>query len=125
MPTVLLLDSDEVARQTLAYILAPRFRTIDAATIEKAIQQIIIHRPQIIVLECNLPDGDAFTFVRQLRSDAFMRQAIIVFVTSCSTIKDKVAGFQAGADDYVVKPVNTETFVYRLLLLQRLPRSVA
>jgi DNA-binding response OmpR family regulator len=45
---------------------------------------------------------------------------IIACVTHRSSIRDKVAGFHAGADDYVVKPVNVETFMWRVVLLTKM-----
>jgi DNA-binding response OmpR family regulator len=47
---------------------------------------------------------------------------IIICVTTRRAVQDKVRGFQAGADDYIIKPINPESFPLRLALLERLRR---
>jgi DNA-binding response OmpR family regulator len=78
------------------------------------------YRPAILLLEVDMPDGDGKMLIKQLRESPTLRNMIVCCVTRRSGIKDKVAGFQAGADDYVVKPVNLQTFMWRVVLLSRI-----
>jgi len=118
--TVLVADPDIKHQQLIAECLRPRYRTVGARNLAEAVQMLVVHRPRIILLEINQPDGDSIELIRQIRQDPGTRATIIACVTTRSSIRDKVAGFQAGADDYIVKPVNPETFMWRLVLLTRL-----
>ncbi len=118
--TVLVVDPDIAQQQFLARILAPRFRVITAGSIAEATQKIMAQRPQILLTEIDLPDGDGKAFIRQIRENPVLRAMIIGCITQRAAIRDKVDGFHAGADDYVVKPVNPETFMWRVILLTRM-----
>jgi len=116
--TVLIIDPDATARTHLASLLTNRFRVIEAATLDEAAQQIVLHHPRIILIEVDLP-GDALTFIRQVRQEPTTQDTCIACVTRRAEVQDKVAGFQAGADDYLVKPYNAATFLARITLLVR------
>jgi DNA-binding response OmpR family regulator len=119
--TIILVAEPDVAQQrVLTEALRSRYKVICATSIADAAQKIVNHRPVVLLLEVNQPDGDGVQFVRQLRLDPRTKDMVVACVTSRSSVRDKVAGFQAGADDYIIKPVNSETFAYRLLLLLRL-----
>lgn len=119
-PIVLIVDPDITQQQMLARILAPRFRVLGASTLAEAIQQIQNYRPNIMLIEVDLADGDGKTLIRQIRDNPRTQGMIIACVTHKSAIRDKVAGFHAGADDYVIKPVNADTFMWRVVLLTRM-----
>lgn len=118
--TVLVADPDLQQQQFIAEILRSRYRVIAARTIADTIQMLVTYRPTILLLEVNQPDGDGVELIRRLRQDNAMKSMVIACVTNRSTVKDKVVGFQAGADDYIIKPVNRDTFMWRLVLLMRL-----
>jgi DNA-binding response OmpR family regulator len=92
------------------------------AGLKEAKAQMAQQRPDILLLEPDLSGGDGLEWVRQLRDDPATRSMVIVCITHRSTVRDKVAGFRAGVDDYIVQPVDLETFPYRLILLIRIAR---
>jgi DNA-binding response OmpR family regulator len=118
--TVLIADPDPAQQQVIADALRPRYRVITARSLSETVAQINQFRPAILLLEVDMPDGDGKTLIKQIRESPALRGMIICCVTRRSGIKDKVAGFQAGADDYVVKPINQQTFVWRVVLLSRI-----
>lgn len=118
--TVLVADPDVSQQQQIAECLRPRYRVITAGSLAETVEMIVMHRPGVLLLELDMPDGDGKTLIQQIRGNINTRQMIICCVTHRSMIRDKVAGFQAGADDYVVKPINQKTFMYRVVLLSRL-----
>ncbi len=117
--TVLVVDPDPRVREQIALCLAPRFRVVSAASGGEAMSQIAAHSPAIILIELDQPDGDGLHLIQAIRGLPFGKRAVIACLTNRSGVRDKVAGFQAGADDYVVKPVNQTTFLYRVVLLAR------
>lgn len=118
--TVLVADPDRAQQQLLAECLRPRYQIALARSIAETVDHIARSRPQLLLLELDMPDGDALPLIRKIREERSTRNMIIACVTRRSSIKDKVAGFQAGADDYIVKPINPETFLWRVVLLSRL-----
>jgi DNA-binding response OmpR family regulator len=119
-PTVLIADPDRTYQAQLADCLRPRYHIVTANTLAETVEQIIRQPPAILLLELDFPDGDGAKLIEQIRENARTRQMVVCCVTKRSSIHDKVSGFQAGADDYVVKPVNAKTFMWRVVLLSRL-----
>jgi len=70
-----------------------------------------------LVLDRNLPDGDGATLARQLRSTGNFLP--ILMLTARDALDDKLAGFDAGADDYLAKPFALKELEVRLVALQR------
>ena len=80
--------------------------------------------PHLILLDISLPDLSGFDVCRKVRKDAAHRQPIIVILSGRSDEADRVAGFEAGADDYLVKPFSAREL--RLRMRARLsPRLLA
>jgi DNA-binding response OmpR family regulator len=119
-PVVLVADPDPAQQQVLSDCLRQRFRVVTASNLAETVQKLVVNRPRILLLEINQPDGNGIELIRQIRRDPGTHNTIIACVTSRNAIKDKVAGFQAGADDYIIKPVNPDSFPWRLVLLIRL-----
>jgi DNA-binding response OmpR family regulator len=118
--TVLVADPDPSQQQRVIDCLRPRFRVITASTLAETSQQIVQYRPAVLLLELDMPDGDGKQLIKQIRETPALRPMKICCVTRRSGVRDKVAGFQSGADDYVVKPINEKMFLWRVVLLTRL-----
>jgi len=115
--TVLIADPDPAQQKLLSDCLSPRFRVIAASTLAAASQMIAQYRPGVLLLELDMPDGDGKQLIRQIRASPTLRSMKIGCVTRRSAVRDKIEGFQVGADDYVVKPINDKMFVWRVVLL--------
>jgi pilus assembly protein CpaE len=63
-------------------------------------------RPQLILLDVMMPDLDGYEVTRRLRSDPGMASIPIIMFTAKTMVDDKVAGFEAGVDDYLTKPTH-------------------
>jgi DNA-binding response OmpR family regulator len=75
--------------------------------------------PDVIVLDVMLPGSDGFTLLPEIRR---LTTAPVIMLTARTEIAEKLAGFSAGADDYVGKPFDFEELVARLRTLLRRPR---
>ncbi|MCG8456501.1 MAG: response regulator transcription factor [Holophagales bacterium] len=87
-----------------------------------ALHLALTGRPDVIVLDIGLPGMDGLTFCRRLRQDARDRTPVLM-LTARDTLADKLAGFDAGTDDYLVKPFALQELRARLDALVR--RSAA
>jgi DNA-binding response OmpR family regulator len=93
-----------------------------AASLTDARQYLVTYRPDIIISEVLLAEGSGLDLCRSVRSMPALRHLPIMLLTSLTTIQDKVAGFDAGADDYVVKPFDARHLLARIRLLARIKR---
>lgn len=117
---VLVVDHNPMARERLHVALGDEYtlRFVNGAC--EALAAVREELPDLIVSEVDLPDGDGLSLCEQMREQPETEQLPFMLVTERASIQDKVAGFQAGADDYVVKPVDTRLFHARIRLLYRI-----
>lgn len=80
--------------------------------------------PDLIVLDVMMPDLDGFTVCQRLRQNPRTNHIPVLMLTALSTTKDKVAGFDAGADDYLPKPFDIPELQVRVRALLRRAGSV-
>jgi DNA-binding response OmpR family regulator len=78
----------------------------------------VTHDFDVIVLDIMLPGMDGLTFCRKLREDASIKTPVLM-LTARDTLSDKLEGFDAGADDYLVKPFALEELAARIGVLAR------
>lgn len=88
---------------------------------ETAINLAVKKRPHIILLDVMLPDIDGIEVCEQLRKKALLKNSIIIFLSARGEDYSQVAGYRAGADDYVVKPVKIKILLHKIkVLLERI-----
>src|SRR5690606_20235386 len=112
-------------------VLSTRLRLCgyEAATAprgEEALERVHEHPPDLILLDVMLPGIDGYEVARRIKGDAALPFIPIILVTVRDTTRDKVAGLDAGADDYLTKPIDfpeLEARVRSTLRIKRLQRS--
>jgi DNA-binding response OmpR family regulator len=119
-PRVLLVDPNPNSQQTITELLASRYQVVGAQSLAAADAFLNRDLPVVLLVEPDEPDGDGFVWIRHLRASATYQNLAIACVTSRSSVRDKVDGMMAGADDYLVKPIMEDTFLTKIRLLQRL-----
>jgi DNA-binding response OmpR family regulator len=120
LASVLFVDPAAVLHEQIGAMLQGVFEVRHAATAAEALAALERRLPDLLVLEIDLPDGNGLELCERLRTSPATRALPILILTARSSIEEKVAGFQAGADDYVVKPPNQRFFSSRLRLLLRI-----
>ena len=120
LPAIVVADPDPASQQQMVELLKPSFQCIVTGSLTETYQIIRRELPPMLILELNQPDGDGLKLIQALQADPALRQVLIACVTTRSTIKDKIAAFRVGADDYLVKPLTPSMNFYgRMLLLRR------
>ena len=99
------------------------FAVSTAATAAEAVAVAAEVRPDLVVLDVRLPDGDGLDVCRRLRTDGL--ETGIVFLTARDAPRDKVIGLTIGADDYVTKPFSVDELVARVRAVLRRLRPTA
>jgi two-component system response regulator TctD len=74
-------------------------------------------RPDLILLDANLPGMDGYTVCRLLKSDAALATTPVLFITTRSSLDDRAVGLTLGADDYLIKPVDMSELMLRIQVL--------
>lgn len=121
-PTALVVDANAAERDQISRCLQPFYHVLSATTIGEATTLVRRTLPTVVVLDPDLPDGDGIEWLRSLRSNPATRTLVVACVTRRSTVREKVIGFLAGADDYVIHPIDVDSFAYRISLLARIGR---
>jgi two-component system KDP operon response regulator KdpE len=111
-PLVLIVDDEPQIRRLLTVTLeANGYRVLPAATAQEGLVLAAQHRPDLVILDIGLPDLSGQEVLRQLRE---WSQTPVLILSVQGSEKDKVAALDAGADDYVTKPFNTDELLARL-----------
>ncbi|MBB6409171.1 response regulator [Mesorhizobium sangaii] len=113
---ILLIEDEPEMASVLKTALERQDIIVDhAATLAEAMARLGYH--DAVVLDRRLPDGDGLTLIPRLR--ALHLDVPVIALTALSVLDDRVAGLDAGADDYMVKPFATVELVARLNALHR------
>jgi DNA-binding response OmpR family regulator len=117
-PRVLIVEDDPELRVVLDRGLAEEgFETDTASTGAKALECVATSAPDLLVVDIGLPDTDGRDLCQALRARGF--QQPVLFLTARDALPDRLAGFEAGGDDYITKPFAFAEVVARLQALAR------
>ncbi|HEV3359947.1 MAG TPA: response regulator transcription factor [Pseudonocardiaceae bacterium] len=118
MTRVLLVEDDENLRVSVATQLSAAGLVIDAAGDIATADRLLRSTPYAcVVFDRMLPDGDAIGFVHAMRQQGW--RTPVLFLTARDALADRVAGFEHGGDDYLVKPFAMAELTARVAILAR------
>ena len=109
---ILIVDDDLDTLKLVGLILQRHgFQIAAASGGLQALSKAATERPDIILLDLMMPDLDGYEVTRRLRANAALAHIPIIMFTAKTLLDDKVAGFEAGADDYLTKPTHPSELV--------------
>ena len=121
---LLVVDDDPRVRAELSRALQYEgFHVASASDASGALAEFRADPPDLLLMEARLPDVDGLEVCRRLRGDG--TRVPILIVTGRDAVADRIAGLDAGADDYLVKPFSTAELVARVRALLRRRRDLA
>jgi two-component system, OmpR family, KDP operon response regulator KdpE len=122
--TILIIDSERQIRQTLRSVLRQEgYVPFDTANGATAIDLLRKQAPDLVLFDINMPRGDGQKLCKAIR---LYFDGPLVVISALDTERDKVLAFDAGADDYLVKPFGMQELFARIrLLLRRFGRKPA
>lgn len=111
--TVLVIDDEQTMLEGLRDNLeAEGYLVLLADSVQEGRRQLSEGKPDLILLDLNLPDGDGVNLCRALRNEGLSQP--VIMLTARGEELDKVLGFEVGADDYVVKPFGLRELLARV-----------
>jgi len=114
-PRILVVDDNETNRDILVTRLeAHGYQTLQAADGEEALRGVAQHSPDLVLLDVMMPNLDGVEACRRLKSDRAAAFTPVILVTAKAATQDIVAGLDAGADEYLTKPVDQAALVARV-----------
>ena len=114
---LLIVEDDERARRSVvANLAAHSYRLTEAPDVASALRAWDAERPDVVLLDLGLPDGDGADVIKRIRREA---TTPILILSARGAERDKVAALEAGADDYVTKPFGLDELRARIAALLR------
>jgi len=120
-PVILIVDDDMMQRLSArAYLEAAGFSVFESCGGYDCIEQLHSVRPDLIILDVMMPDIDGFEVCRQIRSDPDLIHTPVLMITGLDDQNSIERAFEAGATDFLVKPLTWTLLAYRVKFILRL-----
>jgi DNA-binding response OmpR family regulator len=125
MVKILVVDDNE-QNLTLIRVILRRcgYNACLARSGEEALQQVINDPPDLIILDVMMPGLDGIEVCRRLKDEEETRLIPIVIMTALNQLQDKIRGIEAGADDFLTKPVNQAELMARVRTALKVKRTI-
>ncbi|HOD10867.1 MAG TPA: response regulator transcription factor [Flavobacterium sp.] len=122
--TILLVDDEQDILEIVGYNLEQEgYQIITASDGKEAVAKAKKHLPQLIIMDVMMPEMDGMEACENIRKLPELSNVIITFLTARSEDYSQVAGFDAGADDYITKPIKPKLLVSKVKALLRRLKS--
>ena len=122
---ILLVDDDLDILEIVGFNLtAEGYQVIKGENGEEAVKLAKKHQPHLIIIDVMMPKMDGIEACERIREEPSLSETIITFLTARGEDYSQVAGFEAGADDYIAKPIKPKVLISKVkALLRRLKHS--
>lgn len=118
--TILLVDDEPDILEFLGYNLEKEgYKVLKAKNGKKGLKLAMEHKPQLIILDVMMPVMDGMEACTEIRKVPELAGTLIAFLTARGEDYSQIAGFEAGADDYIAKPIKPKLFISRIQGLLR------
>ncbi|WMI69338.1 response regulator transcription factor [Mangrovimonas sp. YM274] len=124
---ILLVDDEPDILEIVGYNLSSEgYQVVTAENGHEAVKKAKAEKPQLIILDVMMPEMDGIEACEQIRKIPELGETIITFFTARGEDYSQVAGFEAGADDYITKPIKPKVLISKVkALLRRLKEDDA
>lgn len=117
---ILLVDDEPDILEILSYnLIAEGYKVLTAANGLEAVKSAKKNQPHLIIMDVMMPEMDGIEACGQIRAFPELKETIITFLTARGEDYSQLAGFEAGADDYITKPIKPKILVSKIKALLR------
>jgi two-component system cell cycle response regulator len=118
---IMIVDDEPVNIKVLEAKLPPNeYEVIRATSGKEAVEKVPETYPEVILLDIMMPEMDGYEVSKRLKADPNTRHIPIIIVTALTETKDKVKALDAGAEEFITKPVNSSELIARIKSMLRL-----
>jgi cyclic di-GMP phosphodiesterase len=119
--TVLIIDDDEHIRRLIVRLLKPMgHAVVEAGSAEEAHEKLLESRPDLVLLDMQLPGRSGHELLAEIRADPRTRLVPVVMITGAATHETKLKAIEAGVTDFIAKPFSPEELAARVRALMEL-----
>jgi len=111
---LLIVEDNSDVRHYIRTNIEEKYRIIEAINGEDGLKKAIENIPDLIISDVMMPKMDGFEMCTKIRTNEKTSHIPIIMLTAKATSKDKIEGYETGADDYIMKPFNTEELKARI-----------
>lgn len=113
-PTILVVDDDDFMRMMIADAISEQYRVIDVSGGTECLETAAREKPDVILLDVEMPSMDGYAVCRRLKEDFELDSIPVVFISSHDEIEARLRGYEAGAEDYLVKPFEPQELLIKI-----------
>lgn len=113
-PAVMVVDDDELTQELICGILGDDYTLLRASSGTECMDMLNHHQADVLLLDVNMPGIDGLEACRQIRKNPAHRNLSIIFVSASDSKDEIMAGYEAGADDYITKPLHSDSLLARV-----------
>ena len=117
---IMIVDDDKLNLKFLSVLLEEYYDIDPFLSGEEALASISQTKPDIVLLDVMMPGLNGYEVCRKIRADKNLSTTKIILLTAKSQLNDRLEGYKAGADDYIVKPYNQEELLAKIKIFLRL-----
>ena len=116
--TVLIVDDSRITLDMIEFMISSAdYEVITALGGLEALEFMDRKAVDLAVVDINMPGMDGYTLIRKIRSDKIFHEVPIIIITTEAEARDKEKGFEAGANAYLVKPIQADEMIAQIRLL--------
>jgi len=111
---IMVVDDTETNRLILKTFLEDSFDIVEAGSGEECLEKIALQQPDLVLLDINMPGLNGYEVCTQLRKQKETDTLPVIFVSAKDSAEERLHGFEVGANDYVIKPVDRDELVKKI-----------
>jgi CheY-like chemotaxis protein len=117
MHKILVIDDDKITHAFVKRALAKHYAITYTFSGEQGLKELKKNLPEVILLDVEMPGLNGYEVCEQIRSNPDTAEIPVIFFSARGDLRDRMQGFEAGADDYVVKPFHPEEILAKIKVL--------
>jgi DNA-binding response OmpR family regulator len=106
--TILVLSDDQRMGESMAAVLGSMASVVVALSWEAALAASEVRRPDILLYDFDRQESSGWSILTQLHATPSLRHTLLLVLTLRTSVNDKIAAFESGADDYLIKPITAD-----------------
>lgn len=117
MHKILIVDDDKITHAFINRALAYKFDIVPTFSGEQGLAELQQNHYDIVLLDVEMPGMNGYEVCEQIKSNPQTMETPVIFLSGRGELRDRMQGFEAGADDYIVKPFHPEDLIAKINVL--------